>query len=256
MQNVSMGEPRPQKLYCAWKDELKRKVGEASLENYFYKLLRTAMEATEESTFKELMTLISQTLKDEPKLARFEHYHHQNWSTKVQQWAHCHRVGLEINTNMFAEAFHRTFKYDYLKGKVNKRLDKCILALIKFSQDKGYQRLQKLTKGKITARIGAIRKHHLESQRISQDRVQQMDEKVWNVNNVNGPQNNYRVVKEDREPSEVEICQLRCTECDICVHTYTCSCPVNLIRGSVCWHIHLVQKLHVKKDQIRVHYIY
>ena len=51
------------------------------------------------------------------------------------------------------EAFHRVLKHVYLKGKVNKRLDKCIGILMKLARDKGFERLVKLEKGKICERI-------------------------------------------------------------------------------------------------------
>lgn len=54
---------------------------------------------------------------------------------------------------MFVEAFHKVFQYQYLKGKTNKRLDNCILNLLKYVRDKTFDRLIKLTKGKITMRI-------------------------------------------------------------------------------------------------------
>ena len=37
---------------------------------------------------------------------------------------------------MYCESFLRVFKYKYLKGKLNKRVDKCFLNLIKFNRDK------------------------------------------------------------------------------------------------------------------------
>ena len=43
-------------------------------------------------------------------------------------------------------------KYVYMKGKVNKRLDKCIFVLIKLARDKSFERLVKLEKGKNTER--------------------------------------------------------------------------------------------------------
>lgn len=39
-----------------------------------------------------------------------------------------------VNTNMYVEAFHRVLKYVYLKGKVNKRLDKCLGILLNLNQ--------------------------------------------------------------------------------------------------------------------------
>ena len=66
-------------------------------------------------------------------------------------------MGLGINTNMFCETFHRVFKYTYLKGKANKRVDKCLVNLIKFNRD------QKLTKGKLTQKLSMIQARHRNS---------------------------------------------------------------------------------------------
>ena len=37
-------------------------------------------------------------------------------------------------------------------------------------------------------------------------------------------------------------CALKCTQCNICVHMYSCACCDYLIRGSICKHIHLVAR--------------
>ncbi len=50
------------------------------------------------------------------------------WQYYVQRskhWAACYRKHA-INTNMFAESFHRVMKHVYLKGTINKRLDSFI----------------------------------------------------------------------------------------------------------------------------------
>ena len=38
-------------------------------------------------------------------------------------------------------------------------------------------------------------------------------------------------------------CRLKCRECCICVHSYTCTCPDALIRYTICKHIHAVVKM-------------
>ena len=68
-----------------------------------------------------------------------------------------------MNTNMYVEAFHRVLKYVYMKGRVNKRLDKCIYVLLKLVRDKGFERLLKIEKGKNTERISMIRSRHQSS---------------------------------------------------------------------------------------------
>ena len=67
---------------------------------------------------------------------------------------------------MFCEAFHRVFKYKYLKGKLNRRVDKCLVNLLKFSRDKVFDRINKLTKGKNSAKLKRVHRSHLESMNV------------------------------------------------------------------------------------------
>ena len=69
-------------------------------------------------------------------------------------------MGLGINTNMFCETFHRVFKYTYLKGKANKRVNKCLVDLIKFNRDKTFERIKKLTEEKLTQKLSMIQARH------------------------------------------------------------------------------------------------
>ena len=90
-------------------------------------------------------------------------------------WASCYRKDAFVNTNMYivyVEAFHKVLKYIYLKGRVNKRLDKCIFVLLKLARDKGFERLIKIEKGKNTERIKLIRARHQQSLKISLADVQ------------------------------------------------------------------------------------
>ena len=72
----------------------------------------------------------------------------------------CYRQGSFINTNMYVEAFHRVLKYIYLRGKVNRRVDTCVHALIKIARDKFFERTVKLSKGKCSLKLDDIRKRH------------------------------------------------------------------------------------------------
>ena len=95
----------------------------------------------------------------------FGKYFSQYYAKTKEQWAACYRKAAFVNTNMYVEAFHHVLKYIYMKGKVNKRVDKCIHVL-KFARDKAFERLVKLEKGKVTARIHVIMARHLASQKL------------------------------------------------------------------------------------------
>ncbi len=43
--------------------------------------------------------------------------------------------------------------YYYLKGKTNKRVDKCLQVLMKYARDKSFDILIKLEKNKLTERM-------------------------------------------------------------------------------------------------------
>ena len=69
------------------------------------------------------------------------------YSARKKQWALYYRRKAGINTNMYVESFHQLLKYVYMKGIINKRVDKCIRLLLKIARDKGFECLIKLEKG-------------------------------------------------------------------------------------------------------------
>ena len=101
----------------------------------------------------------------------FGQYFLQHWTLRKESWAYCYRVGLGINTNMFCEAFHRVFKYNYLKGMVNTCVDRCLINLLKFNRDKAFERLIKLTKVKCSQKIKSINERHQASMTLCRKEI-------------------------------------------------------------------------------------
>ena len=80
-----------------------------------YKMLRLVLQQTDVTSFQDYL---SQLLERLPSLSlEFSQYFQREWSGRKEWWAYCYRKGMGINTNMIVEAFHRVFKYGYLKGK-------------------------------------------------------------------------------------------------------------------------------------------
>ena len=184
---ASMGEPRPKKLVStwhvdkAWRAELMKKIGDTALEAEVYKMLRMVLEQTSTRLFQDCAGALLAKLSSDPKMKDFHDYFVQDWLQNKEIWAFCHRLGLGINTNMFTEAFHRVFKRLYLKGKVNKRVDSCLVNLLKFARDQCFGRVIQLTKGKANYRITEIEERHRRSQSLPLANVEMSSEKVWNV---------------------------------------------------------------------------
>lgn len=245
--------PRPKKLLCTWHvdravtKELRKKIGDLQTEVEVYKMFRTVLEQTSEILFEESLRGFIRRLSLSSKTASFRKYFEQEWVSRKQEWAYCFRVGLGINTNMFVEAFHKVFKYQYLKGKSNKRLDNLLLNLLKYVRDKTFDRLIKLTKGKVTSRLSVIHERHIRSLTLPTASVKVEEDDTWEVLGEDGI-SRYKVSKlmsACKEPN----CQLKCPECRICVHLYVCNCPDSLITSTICKHIHLVCRCDNSQDE-------
>ena len=143
------------------------------------------------------------------------------------------------NTNMYVEVFQHTLKYLYMKGKINRSVDKCIHLLMKIAKDKAFERLIKLEKGKTSYRIGIINSRHVHSIKLSIQAVTETQCNEWTVTSTSKPENHYTIKTQQKNLSN---CHIRCKECNICIHKYTCTCPNSLLTVTMFKHVHLVIK--------------
>ena len=146
---------------------------------------------------------------------------------------------------MFCETFHHVFKYTYLKGKANKRVDKCLVNLIKLNRDKTFERIKKLTKGKLTQKLSMIQARHPNSLNFDFGSVTQSEENSWICKSGDGKRNYTVILKSQR--CDDRQCSLKCSNCNICEHTYTCSCVAFPLYSTIYKHIHLVHQYRKKK---------
>ena len=72
-----------------------------------------------------------------------------------------------------------------------------------------------------------------------------MDLCVWNVKSKSEP-NKYTINQISEECSE--NCRMRCKECNICVHFYSCSCPDSILQHTICKHMHLVVRYRQQNE--------
>ena len=118
------------------------------------------MDETCIDTFEELLHETVQQLLTAPNTQQFAQYFQQFYYFRAKQWALCYRQKSGINTNMYVEVFHHVLKYIYMKGRVNKRVYKCVDMVKKIARDKAFDRLIKLQKGKFTHKFSSIKTRH------------------------------------------------------------------------------------------------
>ena len=244
---------RPKKLVCtwhvdrAWRENI-RQLKDSELEVKVYHNLRILLEETDMEKFEILLDKTLMEFRKSSITERFGKYFETHYAYKKEQWAACYRKDALINTNMHTEAFHRVLKYVYLRGRINKRLDKLIYVLLKLSRDKGFERVIKIEKGKYSQRINIICKRHQSSLKLSLSQVSETDDPLmWNVSS-NDSDINYTVVLDNKICPQK--CSMLCPECNICIQMFTCNCADALIRTTICKHIHLVARYTLANSQI------
>ena len=108
----------------AWRGALGNKIGDDDLQCKVYHSLHTITEEPDINIFHKLLLNFEQQLQEHVETRNFAEYFHTYYSSRKEQWATCYRRQAGINTNMHIESFQHLLKYVYMKGKVNKRVDR------------------------------------------------------------------------------------------------------------------------------------
>lgn len=148
---------------------------------------------------------------------------------------------------MYLEAMHKNLKYIYLEGRKNRRMDKCIKALMKLTRDIMFKKIKKNIKRNDSYRMKCIQASHIKSLSISD--ITEVDSNSWKVKSLSS--DNCYTVDKLTEICTDEVCPLSCRQCKICIHNFSCSCPDFQIKYNICKHIHAVtSKLAVSSRAI------
>ncbi|XP_022091647.1 uncharacterized protein LOC110979845 isoform X2 [Acanthaster planci] len=246
----------PRRLICpwhvdqAWKEELKNEISDLAVQAQVYKMLRVVLEQQDETSFEDSLQRLLGRLSVSDKTMAFRKYFIKEWIPKMHQWAYCYRTSHCLNPGVFSEAFHIIFQCMYLQGHVNKRVDSCLVHLLKFIRDKTFNWMVKFPRVKVTMRMKLIHDRHLRSMLLSFNQVKQLGERqCWQVQTED--KNNSYIVERLSITCPVKECRLRCEECNVCVHLFLCNCADCLINSTICKHIHLIQRL--VRLQILIH---
>lgn len=101
------------------------------------------------------------------------------------------------------------------------------------TRDNFFQRLIKLSKNAPTEKI---RQSHKVSEAIKSEQIQILeDETGYLISSLSNPNIQYHIIKAGETYNQ--SC-LKCMKCNICIHTFHCSCNDNIIKMNICKHIH------------------
>ena len=204
-------------------------------------MLWTVLEETDPNNFQDYLETLLNRLSSIPQAASFLSYFRSEWCNKTNQWAYCYRLRSGINSNMYLKDLHKNFKGRYLNGKINKRVDVCMIKCLDFLRDKIFKRIIKLTKGKPTCRLQMIHDRHNKSLNMSLNLVEPTEEEGKFIVRSEVGENKYDVQKLQSYCKNAD-CRLVCSECHVCAHTFVCNCPDSIVLANLCKHIHLTQR--------------
>lgn len=233
-----MGETK-HRLFCIWHVQRawKKKINliknadkRKETSNKIYALLNEL----DENAFHHMFTVIINGLCQDPETNVFGYYFRSYYASNYKSWAYCYRKNTGINTNMHLERLHGILKHLYLRGKLAKRLDLTIYAVLRLLKRKLFDRLIVLEKGKLTSKIRNIRDRHKKSLQLKDVNVIQVSKDSWDVFS----STNFEIYSVTLTNISCK-CSLVCGHCNACIHKFNCTCFDASIKWNMCKHIHL-----------------
>ncbi|XP_065219678.1 uncharacterized protein LOC135845143 [Planococcus citri] len=233
---IVMGEPK-KRLLCLWHVHKnwvlnQKKIKCDDKKKLVMKSLKSIAEELNEEAFETEFQKLLTDLDADTDTNEFGKYLRENYEKIRRSWARCYRRNVPINTNMSLEALHRSLKYDYLDGKKCFRIDRTVHELLSIIRDKRFNRIRKIAKQTPYKNISNIKASHAKSLDYLDDVQPHLEqENTWIVKQ-------YVVLRQQTEINS--CCRRKCDICEICVHTYICTCKDNTLSFNICKHIHAV----------------
>ena len=221
----------------AWRRAIRKHVLEHEQQIEMYHMLRSLLQELDKDDFETYLTAFQEYISSAaPDFAGY----FSSYSTRATEWAYCHRLGVQANTNMYVESFHNVLKSAYMERKANRRVDTLLHILLRVARDKVFERLIKLEKNVQSKKQHSITKRHTVVVAVLPAQTSQ----GWPIPSCSQAGHSYLVMP----AKETCSCHLHCHLCDCCPHMYECSCIDFCVHATVCKHIHTVHQLRRAAD--------
>ena len=155
---------------------------------------------------------------------------------------------------MALEKWHQELKYNpSVGGKCLQRLDVSIANVIECLRLKFLRRLVSLSRNRIPHKLHELRKRHKIADQIinETDIFEETPNTKWLVassKNKNSTQFlHFYTVKLESVPGDTCNCNLKCFNCNTCIHMFSCDCHDFCIQFNMCKHIHLICKKYPRQ---------
>lgn len=217
-----------------WRKHLSKIAGKPYQKATVYKAMRVLLKEPDPKKFNLLMTALLKHLLEGKYTEPYGKYLELYWANRCQQWAFCYRSEDCVKWDLELEAMNMVVKHIYPQGKV-RRVDIMFEVLLRFIRNKNLHWIVKYAPDQCSARSAFIRCQHHNGVSLTVKNVVPYEVCKWIVRSQQG-----EFLVEQTLEKCTEDCLLRCSPCNMCVHTFNCSCMDNIVRGTICKHMHLV----------------
>ncbi|XP_039286046.1 uncharacterized protein LOC111058654 [Nilaparvata lugens] len=223
----------------AWRTQIdKIKTKEPIIKANIYKQAKMLMNEKNLMTFDMMASNFLHELFANEETRSFGSYM-EVFINDPQTWAYAHRLYKGIDASIHLENMHRNLKQIFFKGKKLKRLDRGIQAIMRFVKEKMFDRLVATEKGELSKKLLDIKARHTTAAEISTNMtpfIKQEGPGEWTILSKKNLKDLYTVSWR----KDGCRCGLRCETCEICLHSYSCTCPDAAFHWNMCKHIHLI----------------
>lgn len=197
--------------------------------------IRALMQEIDEKILSILLKKFVTKFLENGKAKEFGQFFEREYASPPSNMDVDYRRHAEIHTNYKLEAMLRILKSVHLKYVKIRRIDFSIFRLLKLCWDNLFNRLAYLNDEGDLYTLEILKDRHMSALSIPCRNI------TKNIDSFEVQSWSNRCITHYIELNRIECsCQLRCTECDKCLHVYTCNCIDYSLAGNFCKHVHAV----------------
>lgn len=244
-------------LFCtwqvheAWKKHFGKIANKKKREDVLAELIRLSYELDPIKFETGLNSLLSD---DDDELVKFQRYFQKNYSGNTARWAYCYRTMAGVNANAATKSFRRSFKNNLTSSDESQPLTQCLAFIFDYLILLETNIFEKNVRGKVTSKLSMLRNRHQEAfNQYKEDafsRVIAINSDMFMVQSFENADSFYTISRLESKECDRDdnasnnfvpnSCRLVCDWCNLCYHSFHCTCEDRSLKSNMCKHIHLI----------------
>lgn len=218
-----------------WRDYL-RKIKRIEKRKEVYKIIKSLQTETDIAEFNNLYHEAVEQLKEEQPTKEFYKFWLKDFHKKIKLWAYCYRMQPFLDTDLhILEGLHEVLQHSLSKDSED--LVALLESLVKILGKKKTNKGSDFTKADVLRKTILIKSMHKSA---SQEEFHFEEKSDCWLLECDKSQRIYEI----RKLQMGVCCGLKCPQCDICYHTYSCTCTDYFVKNTICKHIHFIHSVY------------